>query len=196
MAKGPKVCPKCNQEYPKKIVKCPNCGNIDENRARQVYEIECRASCNPASGFVCKKCGTLYPSEMSKCPYCGTASDTGARPIIRKGAGGTFETPLTKLLGEKPHVIKPDSRTIIAAAKNAPVQMTKCKCCKSKISSKAEVCPHCGNPTGVHLCPRCTSTNTKVISGTSKATSVFLWGAFAANKVVSKYECKDCGHKF
>ena len=33
-------------------------------------------------------------------------------------------------------------------------------------------------------------------SGASKAMSVVLWGAFAANKVMSKYQCKTCGHKF
>lgn len=73
---------------------------------------------------------------------------------------------------------------------------TQCVACSRDISIKAEVCPHCGQPTGVHVCPKCQSINTKVISGVSKATSIFLWGPFAANKVVSKYECKDCGHKF
>lgn len=74
--------------------------------------------------------------------------------------------------------------------------MVKCTTCRKFISNKAEACPHCGNLTGVHVCPRCSSVNTKVISGTNKATSIFLWGAFAANKVVSKFECKDCGHRF
>lgn len=73
---------------------------------------------------------------------------------------------------------------------------TVCSACKSPISKQAETCPHCGQPTGVHVCPRCQSVNTKVISGASKATSVVLWGPFAANKVVSKYECKSCGHKW
>lgn len=74
--------------------------------------------------------------------------------------------------------------------------LTTCVACASEISKQAETCPHCGQPTGVHVCPRCQSMNTKVISGASKATSVVLWGPFAANKVVSKYECKSCGHKW
>ena len=45
-------------------------------------------------------------------------------------------------------------------------------------------------------CPKCGSSNTKVISGASKAVSVALWGVFAANKVMSKYVCNNCGHKF
>lgn len=76
------------------------------------------------------------------------------------------------------------------------VNLVECITCGNKISPRAPSCPRCGNPTGVHVCPKCDSLNTRVITGTSKAASIFLWGAFAANKVVSKYECKDCGHKF
>ena len=71
-----------------------------------------------------------------------------------------------------------------------------CIMCSTSISPLAESCPHCGHPTGVHVCPKCNSTNTKVISGSSKATSIFLWGPFAANKVLSQFQCKDCGHKW
>lgn len=76
------------------------------------------------------------------------------------------------------------------------VSLMPCRACGAQISSQAEACPHCGQPTGVHVCPRCSSTNTKTISGISKATSVFLWGPFAANKVVSRFECRHCGHKW
>lgn len=74
--------------------------------------------------------------------------------------------------------------------------LASCSACNKQISTKAESCPHCGHPTGVHVCPKCNSTNTKVISGSSKATSIFLWGPFAANNVLSKFQCKDCGHKW
>lgn len=86
-----------------------------------------------------------------------------------------------------PHVLVP---------KQPPKTTTECSACNNQISIKAEVCPHCGNPTGIHVCPKCGSTNTKTISGASKAASVLLWGPFAANKVVSKYQCKACWHKF
>ena len=75
-------------------------------------------------------------------------------------------------------------------------RMNPCCVCGKKMSIKAEVCPNCGNPTGVHVCPKCGSTNTKIISGVSKTTSTFLWGPFAINKVMSKFQCKDCWHKF
>lgn len=71
-----------------------------------------------------------------------------------------------------------------------------CSACHKQISKQAETCPHCGQPTGVHVCPKCKSTNTKVISGASKAASVAAWGALAANKVTSNYQCNKCGHKF
>lgn len=77
-----------------------------------------------------------------------------------------------------------------------PIRLSLCAACNKQISTQAESCPHCGHPTGVHVCPKCNSTNTKVISGSSKAASIFLWGPFAANKVLSKFQCKDCGHKW
>lgn len=84
----------------------------------------------------------------------------------------------------------------ILVPKQPPKTTVECAVCNNQISIKAETCPHCGNPTGVHVCPKCGSANTKTISSTSKATSVLLWGPFAANKVISKYQCKDCWHKF
>ena len=73
----------------------------------------------------------------------------------------------------------------------------KCPECGNSVSSNAKNCPHCGNPidTKIH-CPKCGSTNCSVISGASKAVSLAMWGAFAANKVMSKYKCNSCGHKF
>lgn len=79
---------------------------------------------------------------------------------------------------------------------NPVIDLVDCSVCSNQISAKSEFCPRCGNPTGVHVCPKCGSANTKAISGASKATSVLLWGPFAANKVVSKFQCKDCWHKF
>ncbi|MCI8700188.1 MAG: zinc-ribbon domain-containing protein [Clostridia bacterium] len=72
--------------------------------------------------------------------------------------------------------------------------LIRCKECGKQISSSAESCPNCGYTE--LKCPKCGSNKVKVISGASKAMSVALWGAFAANKVMSKYQCKTCGHKF
>lgn len=72
-----------------------------------------------------------------------------------------------------------------------------CPDCKKSVSSDAPNCPNCGRPINTAVrCPNCGSTNTKVISGASKVASVAVWGVFAANKVMSKYVCNDCRHKF
>lgn len=94
---------------------------------------------------------------------------------------------------------KPDEEQegcILTQPKKPMIALIACSACGTKISSRATSCPHCGNPTGIHVCPKCNGVNTRVISETSKAASIFLWGVFAANKVVSKFECEDCGHKF
>lgn len=75
--------------------------------------------------------------------------------------------------------------------------LIKCPGCGKDVSSNAKACPSCGEPIDTSIkCPKCGSSNTKVISGGSKALSVALWGVFAANKVMSKNECIDCKHKF
>lgn len=75
--------------------------------------------------------------------------------------------------------------------------LIKCPECGRGVSSTAKACPNCGAPIDTTIrCPKCGSSDTKVISGASKAASVALWGVFAANKVMSKYVCNNCKHKF
>ncbi len=45
-------------------------------------------------------------------------------------------------------------------------------------------------------CPYCHSTNTKKISGISKAGSVALFGVFAAGKVSKQWHCNNCNSDF
>ena len=75
--------------------------------------------------------------------------------------------------------------------------LIKCPECGKDVSSNARTCPNCGEPIDTSIrCPKCGSTNTKIISGASKAISVAVWGVFAANKVMSRYVCNNCNHKF
>lgn len=45
-------------------------------------------------------------------------------------------------------------------------------------------------------CPYCHSTNTKKISGLSKAGSVALWGIFALGKTTKQWHCNNCKSDF
>ena len=45
-------------------------------------------------------------------------------------------------------------------------------------------------------CPYCHSTNTKKISGLSKAGSIALFGIFAMGKVSKQWHCNNCGSDF
>lgn len=47
----------------------------------------------------------------------------------------------------------------------------------------------------VVICPHCHSTNTKKISGISKAGSVAMWGIFS-QKVKKQWHCNHCGSDF
>lgn len=123
----------------------------------------------------CMKCTGLYPDDMENCPTCGYSTERNAKHLrpAQNNTTTEYNTP-TK----------------------SKATLAKCTACGCQISTRAESCPQCGNPTGVHVCPKCGSTNTKIISGVSKAASTFLWGPFAINKVMSKFQCKDCWHKF
>lgn len=75
--------------------------------------------------------------------------------------------------------------------------LIKCDECGKGVSDKAKTCPNCGNPIDTSIrCPKCGSSNTRPISNTSKVMSTVMWGVFSAHKVISKYECLDCKHKF
>ncbi len=51
-------------------------------------------------------------------------------------------------------------------------------------------------PSSEVTCPYCHSTNTKKISGISKAGSVALFGIFALGKVSKEWHCNGCGSDF
>lgn len=80
--------------------------------------------------------------------------------------------------------------------KNKP-NLINCPTCQHQVSPNATSCPNCGEPINtVVKCPKCGSKNTIIITGVNKAASIAVFGVFAANKVISKYKCKDCKHKF
>lgn len=62
-----------------------------------------------------------------------------------------------------------------------------------KEQSKRDVAAYYGHPT--IKCPTCGSTNTKKISGLSKAASVGLFGIFS-QKVKHQFKCNSCGYEW
>lgn len=71
-----------------------------------------------------------------------------------------------------------------------------CTSCGEFISPYAERCPHCGGVTGVHICPKCHSRNTVIISDTHKAVSAAVLGYRGNPTLWKEFRCKDCGHRF
>lgn len=188
-----KKCYKCNNEYPKKLLFCTKCGTIDRDRALQILNLEQKARIHKEVGVRCTKCNSIFPNDQGRCPYCGIVVNHESVKSIASIPDKEIEKMDTPIRG---HFSDKKLNTKSTKTPTAKDRMNPCCVCGKKMSIKAEVCPNCGNPTGVHVCPKCGSTNTKIISGVSKTTSTFLWGPFAINKVMSKFQCKDCWHKF
>ena len=55
---------------------------------------------------------------------------------------------------------------------------------------------HPSNTVPTITCPYCKSTNTKKISGLSKAVNVGLFGIFALGKTTKQWHCNKCGSDF
>lgn len=142
------------------------------------------------------KCGCIYPDDMCQCPTCQCETQCNIDHVLTEsksfGSKTTIKSEWKPIRIQNTYAKKPTTQK----ETNKKNQLISCTVCSASISPFAESCPHCGQPTGVHVCPKCQGINTKVISGASKATSIFLWGPFAANKVLSKFQCNDCGHKW
>ena len=180
-------CIECGKEISSLAASCPNCGCPHEyqqaNNDVRIHEVD-----------------VVWSSAVDL--VLGGGGKLEAMTIIRNATGISIQEAHTIIEYISEHKKLPDNlpKTESERAKEKQLQKqpkpATCKSCHKQISTHTEVCPHCGNQTGVHVCPKCNSTNTETISGASKASSLMLFGVFAANKVVSKYRCRDCNHKF
>lgn len=195
--------------------RCPHCGKIENNRSSLIVCVRCGKTMvtkEQREQRCDDRINTLHQNEqydriLTEIQIDGYKTACKSVMAIFKCDPVQACDVLDKIkqlegITSTPKVISDDQRCNTATSVHVPVrdggsvQLTTCPVCDGKISTRATACPHCGNPTGVHTCPKCGSTNTKTISGASKAASIYLWGPFAANKVVSKFQCKDCWHKW
>ena len=183
-------------EFSKKQGYCPDCGTISIRRFNQAESFEQIVRSNPKNGLQCSCCGSLYPSNQDKCLICNALASDGFAVSVAHMSKKDIESIKTPIKVEGARLTRKRVQELSKTVRRAKSGLTICVACGNRISTKAESCPHCGEPTGVHVCPKCGGINAKPISGASKATSIVLWGPFAVNKVLSKFQCKDCGHKF
>ena len=179
-------CIECGNEISSMAVSCPHCGCPAE------YQVIPQKDGNK----------NKFPKEWQEILDLALTSKSGLEVIyeIRKATGMNLKEGSAARDYIIEHKTFPPQIISIINKQNGitedNIQMTACQACNKRISNQAEVCPHCGQPTGVHVCPSCGGTNTTVLSGGSKTTSILLWGALAANTVTSRFKCKDCGHKW
>lgn len=156
-------------------------------------------------------------SKMIKCPDCRKNSPDGSERCVHCGySDDPFKKKDTKIIWYKPsrsNSTKSNRSEVVFEKRGgvgdgttatfpqkdglrASVLMT-CPCCGSQVSNKAKSCPSCGQPIDTAIyCPNCGSPDVKPISRLDKGVSVAMFGAFAANTVISKYRCGKCHFKF
>ena len=187
-------CLYCNNDIDKNFLhkQCPICGNVvggDEELRTFIFLTIFRAK---NEGVYDALKTHIFNSENEQAIEIIRALwDNKKRLVVEQKV-------IERILNEKPAnwtYTEAPNVSIPTPASNTPA-LVSCKACGNQISNHAETCPHCGHPTGVHVCPKCGGIRTRVISGASKTASIFLWGAYAANKVRSTYECLDCKQKF
>lgn len=186
-------CAECGKEISSLATACPHCGCPRE------FQAEATDLNTQSTSTEVREIDPIWNEAMESVLSGRTLSGMN---IIQQATGISHKEACTivdymeehkKLPNDLP---KTESERAIEKQLQKQPKPTTCKSCRKQISTHTEVCPHCGNQTGVHVCPKCNSINTEIISGASKASSVFLFGVFAANKVMSKYRCRDCNHKF
>lgn len=186
-------CVECGKEISDKAYACPNCGCPAEYQSKNSKSIMDRTTieCQNQSSYSEEWNDIIHEVLVNH-------SHLGAISIIRKITGMSLREAKKIVDYIEIHHKPPEEYAYLHHQMPEVIlpAITRCKTCYKEISNQAETCPHCGQPTGVHVCPKCGSTNTQTISDSSKAFSIFMWGAYSANKVMSKYQCKDCWHKF
>lgn len=184
------TCIECGKSISSFAASCPNCGCPAEMQ---------RAAADQTRKVTANINTLKQPMEWAAIyGYVERGDiDSAIKKIIQISGADFFEAQriIDRMITSKSIPIEYIT-TIIPTESKSTTTTTPCTACHRPISTKAETCPHCGNPTGVHVCPKCGSTNTHVIVGVDKAISVALWGRFAANEVMSKYACYDCKHKW
>lgn len=197
-------CIECNKEISSFAETCPYCGcpasyqkqhgqdgeDLNSIILQNDAKLKDQEKWNSILDLVKQKRGQEALDEAKKI----TNRNTTAFNIVMKMMD-TKEVPTEFIIRELPdQLLDPIKKEVPKST--APPTTRPCKACNKTISVKAEKCPHCGEPTGVRVCPRCGSTDVVILDAVSKAVSMALFGVFSVNTVRSKYECWTCHFKF
>lgn len=186
-------CIECGKEISSLAVSCPHCGCPREYQSKDINTDKRDTN----TGI--REVDPIWNDAMNS--VLG-GSKLGGMKIIREATGISLREAYDIVTHideykELPKDLPKTKNDLHQKGYRKPqILISICDSCDNIISSRAEICPHCGHKTGVHVCPRCNSIDTEVFSGTDKAISILLLGRFATHNVMSRYWCRDCGHKW
>ncbi len=173
-------CSECGKEISDKANTCPNCGCPIEGKVMS------QERPSPTGMNICPKCGNFIIGK-EKCPDCG-ATMVNCHCSEEDWTTMLLDNTLTKWETQMRRKYVVDSEEFDSIMYDDRLKAEK---------DEDEYYKNLMEQSHITIeCPYCHSTNTKKISGLSKAGSIALFGIFALGKTSKQWHCNNCDSNF
>lgn len=144
----------------------------------------------------CPECSKEISDKASNCPNCGYPVAMSANPYLATIKGNVHDlSDIASMM--IPYDVGNKIRAIKLLMSRTGIQLAEAKTFIETTNwENPNFTPVTSFPSSSLRCLKCSSTNIETISGLKKGASALAFGVFAANTVLSRYKCKQCGHKF
>ncbi len=163
------------------LVKCPDCGSEVSDRAKQCIHCGC-----PIEAILCANVNTICRINDEEYDFSDELVLAMSDDIIKNSrAIGNIRRKTLLAMGDAGRLMDTMKET-----KRVPETFT--------LEYPLDAPENIFGSQKSHSvsCPYCQSTNTRKISGLSKAGSVAVWGFLATSKVSKQWHCNSCGSDF
>lgn len=163
------------------LVKCPDCGGEVSDKAKQCIHCGC-----PIGAILCANVNTVCRINDREYDFSDALVLAVSDDIVENaGAIGNIRRKTSLTLTDGADLVD-----IIKERKSVPETFTP----RYPLEDREKLY---GSQKSISVsCPYCQSTNTRKISGLSKAGSVAVWGFLATSKVSKQWHCNSCGSDF
>ena len=185
------ICSECGKQVSDKALTCPNCGNPIQKQVLEERKMNQKISC-------CARCGVSGSSAWWKkvadgthCVFCNSTSVI-ASGLTRKEV---LEAREAEDSGNYDHD-NPDPvndwivRNVAILSDEFQWQAYKKRLEQQRKDKELlKTIPRIPK----EKCPKCQSTDIKIIGSLERSMSAYVWG-LGSGKIGKQFKCRDCGH--